>query len=320
MINMKDLAKACGVSVATVSRVINADPAVKPETREKVLAAAKRLGFTPNLAARSLKLAKSRTVGIIIPSISNQFYYEILGYIEAELNKRGYHLLVSFIQHGVTTERDALEAMSSARLEALILSPRTCDNGEYLRMLSSQLNTKIVQIFTAPFEEYGSLVVDDFYGTYEATRYLIEHGHRRIMYIGGDNRAGGYKSALEAAGLSYDPSLVSLDWLLEEDIVAEMITSKGPTAIIAVARQAEVTWRALRKLKLSVPDDISFIAFDDVKWVGMFDITAIAHPLTEIASVLAKQLFYAIDNPDAPPEKTVIKPYLIERSSVSKIK
>ena len=125
MINMKDLAKACGVSVATVSRVINADPAVKPATKEKVMAAAERLGFSPNLAARSLKLSKSRTVGIIIPSINNYFYIDILKYIEAELRKRGYRLLVSFIYHGVTEERDALEAMSSARLEALIIFPRT---------------------------------------------------------------------------------------------------------------------------------------------------------------------------------------------------
>ena len=139
------------------------------------------------------------------------------------------------------------------------------------------------------------------------------------MYLGGDSRVDGYKSAFDDAGLVYDPSLVSLEWLLDERIIAEKITATSPSAILAVARQAEAAWRALRILKLNVPDDISFIAYDDVKWVGMFDITAVAHPLAEIASALAERLFYAIDNPGTPPEKLIIKPYLNERSSVAEI-
>jgi Transcriptional regulators len=317
MVNMKELALACGVSVATVSRVVNSDPAVKPETKAKVLAAAEKLGFSPNYAARSLKLAKSGTVGIIIPSINNHFYLDILKYIESELRIRGYRLLVSFIYHGVTEERDALETMSSARLEALIVFPRSRENGEYLHRLAEQSHTKIIQLFTAPYSEYGSVVVDDTWGVREATNYLIGRGHKKILYVGGDLRVEGYKSALADAGLTPDTGLLSLDWLLDEHAVAELIERTEPSAILAVARQAEAVWKALRLLRLDIPNDISFVAYDDVNWVGMLDITAVAHPLAEIASALTAQLFYAVDNPDAPPQKQVIKPYLLERSSVA---
>lgn len=316
MTNIMDVARTCGVSIATVSRAFNKDSVIKAETRKKILETAEAMGYTPNMVARGLKRSKSQTVGIIIPSIDNYFYIDALKYIEIELQKRGYRLIVSFIFHGVTEERDALEAMSSARLEALIIFPRTRINAEYIKKLSMQ--SKIIQLFTAPYDEYDSLVIDDVYGIEIATRYLLDRGHRKILYIGGDSRVQGYKNVFAERGLKFDPALISLEWLLDERKITEIIKSTEPTAVIAVARQAEAVWCALNHMKTAIPDDISFIANDDVNWVKMFGITSVSHPLEEIASRLTERLFFII-NHESEPQKITIRPFITERTSVKSI-
>lgn len=313
MTNITDIARLCGVSTATVSRAFDKDSVIRESTRKKILAAAESMGYTPNMVARGLRRSRSQTVGIIIPSIDNYFYIDALKYIEIELQKRGYRLIVSFIYHGVTEERDALEAMSSARLEALILFPRSRVNADYIKKLS--LQSKIIQLFTAPYEEYDSLVTDDIFGAEEATRYLTGLGHRRILYIGGDSRAEGYKNILREKEIPFDPVLLSLDWLLDENKIADIIRSVKPTAVIAVARQAEAAWRALSRMKIPVPDEMSFIAYDDVNWVRMLNITSVSHPLEEIAAMLIERLFVLIGG-ESEPRKIVIRPYITERGSV----
>ncbi len=316
MTNITDVARMCGVSIATVSRAFSKDSVIKQETRIKILTAAESMGYTPNMVARGLKRSRSQTVGIIIPSIDNYFYIDALKYIEIELQKRGYRLIVSFIYHGVTEERDALEAMSSARLEALILFPRSRINEDYIKKLS--IHTKIIQLFTAPYDGYDSLVTDDIYGTEIAARYLTERGHRRILYIGGDARVKGYENALAEQNIAFDPALVSLEWLLDEKILSDMIRSAQPTAVISVARQAEAAWRALSRMKIPVPDSLSFIAYDDVNWVKMLNITAVSHPLEEIASTLIERLFYIIGC-ESEPQKITVRPFITERESVKRI-
>lgn len=316
MTNIMDVARTCGVSIATVSRAFNKDSVIKAETRIKILETAEAMGYTPNMVARGLKRSKSQTVGIIIPSIDNYFYIDALKYIEIELQKRGYRLIVSFIFHGVTEERDALEAMSSARLEALIVFPRSRINEDYIKKLTMQ--SKIIQLFTAPYDEYDSLVIDDVYGIEIAARYLIDRGHRRILYIGGDSRVKGYENVFAERGIEYDPALISLEWLLDGQKISDIIKSTEPTAIIAVARQAEAVWCALNHMKTIIPDDISFIANDDVNWVKMFGITSVSHPLEEIASRLIERLFFIINN-GSEPQKITIRPFITERSSVKSI-
>jgi len=316
MTNIMDVARTCGVSIATVSRAFNKNSVIKADTRIKILETAEAMGYTPNMVARGLKRSKSQTVGIIIPSIDNYFYIDALKYIEIELQKRGYRLIVSFIFHGVTEEHEALEAMSSARLEALIIFPRTRINEDYIKKLSMQ--SKIIQLFTAPYDEYDSLVIDDVYGIESAVRYLIDRGHRRILYIGGDSRVKGYKNVFDERGIQYNPALISLEWLLDEQKISELIKSTEPTAVIAVARQAEAVWCALNHMKTAIPDDISFIANDDVNWVKMFGITSVSHPLEEIALRLIERLFFIISN-ESEPQKITIRPFITERTSVKSI-
>jgi len=312
MYTIKDVAKACGVSTATVSRAYDENAVIKEKTREFILKSAGEMGYVPNIVARGLKTSKSQMVGIIIPSVRNSFYLDLLKYIEMELYKHNYRLMVIFLQHGVIEERDALETMVYSKVEALIIFPRTKINSDYIKKISE--NIKIIQLFTAPYDEYGSVIVNDKLGVETAVEYLFSMGHTRILYIGGDIRVEGLYTAYNKHNIAIDHSMISLDWVTDTDVIIDMINSTGSTAILAVANQAAAAWKALKKMDVSIPEDISFIAYDDVNWVQICDVTAIAHPLVNIAEILIENLFEIIQSGNI--NKIIIDPYIIERNTV----
>ncbi len=315
--NIKEVAKECGVSVATVSRVFSGSDPVRPETRERVLAVAQRLGYSPNMLARGLKKARTQTVGIIIPSIDNSFYLGILKQIEIILRKKGYRMLVSFLQHGGTSERDAISLMASSRVDALVFTPRDRSNADLIGALRE--NTGLFQLFTDTYETIDSVTVDDAGGVREAVSLLLKEGHRRILYVGGDPRVSGYYSAYADAGLTPEDELVCLDWSADEAAVCRMIREKKPTAVFSVAGQSEKVWSAFRSLSLKVPEDVSLIVYDDSVWARLLGITAVAHPLEEIAERLCERIFLRLEGNETAGEggKITVSPFLIRRESVA---
>lgn len=272
------------------------------------------MGYRPNLMARGLKNARTQTVGIIIPSIDNYFYLDILKYIELSLHSRGYRLLVSFIQYGGYDEKAALSTMRDSHVDALIFSPRNTDNRALVEDMQKEMF--VMQLFTAPYEEISSLVMDDVYGAELGTSHLLSLGCRKILYVGGDNRVEGYYNALKKAGIEPDDALVSLDWSITSDAVREKIVTLNPDAVMAVARQAETAWCAITSLRKEkgIAWDIPFIAYDDVNWVRMFDITAVAHPLAEIADFVTDSIDSSQNSDEKFFLRKTIKPFLIRRS------
>ena len=306
MITIKDVAKECGVSIATVSRAFTADAVIKADTRRFVIETAERLGYRPNILARGLKNSRTQMVGMIIPSIDNHFYLDVLKYIECELHNHGYRLTVSFIQYGVYDEKDALATIEDSHVDVLIFSPRNTDNRDTIMRMNK--NIQMLQLFTAPYNEIPGILMDDEYGTGIATEHLISRGYKRILYVGGDERIEGYYATLAKAGIAVDNSLVSLNWGITDDEAADLIKRTSPSAILGVARQAETAWRALTSLKKNTT--IPFVAYDDVNWVKILDITAVSHPLEEIAQTVVN---YIMKNETD--VRKIIKPYLSERSS-----
>jgi len=314
MYTIKDIAKACGVSTATVSRAYDKNAVIKEKTREFILKTAGEMGYSPNIVARGLKTAKSQMVGIIIPSIENTFYLDLLKYIETELYRHNYRLMVIFLQNGVVEERDALETMVYSKVEALIILPETRINSDYIRKISERL--KIIQLFAAPYEEYGSIVMNDKLGIEIAVEYLFSKGHTRILYIGGsrDKRIEGLYNIYNKHGIAIDYNMISLDWVTDINLIIEMMKNTKPTAVLAIANQAAVAWKALKKMEINIPEDISFIAYDDVNWVQICDVTAIAHPLNYIAESLVENLIELIKSDSK--NKIIIKPFITERNTV----
>jgi len=312
MYTIKEVAKACGVSKSTVSRAYDKNSVIKEKTREYILNTANEMGYVPNIVARGLKTSKSHMVGIIIPSVENTFYLDLLKYIEMELHRHNYRLMVIFLQQGITEERGALETMVYSKVDAIIILTDTRINSDYIEKISGRI--KIIQLFAAPYDEYGSVVMNDVFGVEIAVEHLFSMGHTRILYTGGDNRVKGLYNAYNKYGMTVDRSMISLNWAADIDMITDMIKNTNPTAVLAIANQSTTAWKALKKMSLNIPEDISFIAYDDVNWVQMCDVTAIAHPLINIAKTLIESLIELLKSDSI--NKIILDPYIIERNTV----
>ncbi len=287
------VAETCGVSISTVSRAFNRDAVVHPETRQKILDTAKELGYSPNVMARALKSSRSRTVGIIVPSIENTFYLDFLYHLEEQLKRIDYRLLVSF-DAVATGEETAIDSMMTARPEVLLIFPTTIMLGRKLSQIKSE--THIIEMFSKKFIEYDSIRCDDYYGTKAMTQHLLDNGHTNILYTGidGDPRIMGFFDAYIERGLE-PPGDESLylsngNWRGEKEQFLRAFMRKKPTAVLSIAMTAETAWMVLYEQGFRVPDDISFAVFDDVNWVRMLSLTAVCQPLEEIAAAVVDRI------------------------------
>lgn len=276
------------------------------------------MGYTKNILARGLKRSRSQTIGTIIPSIENFFYVETLKYIDTRLFSQGYKMLVHFLHNEITSERDALEVLSSYRPEAILFSPRDRENQNFIETLV-EAKINIIQLYTAPYKQYNSLIIDDIFGTQLATEYLLSMGHRRIMYFGYDIRVAGYRSAFRQYGLEVDEALITNTSKCGEEGIFEAIKANDATAVLCIALESEKVWNVLNQKGVKIPDDLSFVAYDDLKWVKMLGITAISHPVELIAEKLADQITRLINGENDTPEHILIKPSIIERKSVRRL-
>lgn len=314
--NIKELAKKCGVSTATVSRAFDENAVIKDETRKRILELAREYNYSPDLIARSLKRRKTNTVGFVIPSVDNYFYINVLKYLEIELKKHDFRMLISFTQNEVQTEEEAIDIMLASHVDALIIVPQGTVPDEKIWGISR--DTYILQLFGKRYDFLDSVYMDDRQGVKIALKHLISQGHRRIMYLSACPDYENYIESFSESGFVADTRYILPEGCTESEIAAS-ITSLQPTAILGIALYAEKAWKASVNLcGLSISDDISFIAYDDLNWVDMMNITAISHDYQKIASSAAGLI---IDNltQRRPVSSVVLMPYLVKRKSVAKI-
>lgn len=314
MTTLKDIAKACDVSVSTVSRAFDKSSRISLPVRQRILFCAEAMGYTPNLIARSLKSNRSMTIALIVPDIENRFYIDVLKHLELALHRYGYRLLVNFVQHGTNTERECLEMMVATKVDAIILIPCGTENEEYIASLQNQI--RFIQLFSAPFQQIDSVVMDDIGGAALGARYLLERKHRRILYAGGQDRQEGFWHAVDNAGIPRN-QIKTLPWTTTIEEACAAISEFQPTAVFSVAYTSETIWSALHQLKLSIPDDISMIVYDDTNWVSLVELTAVAHNLEEITTTVVTQLMKRLNEDDVSSAvHIVLDPFIVERQSV----
>lgn len=316
IVTLKDVARECGVSISTASRAFDKYSRISQPVRQKVLACASDMGYTPNLIARSLKSNRTNTIALIIPSIDNGFYIDVLKHLEITLHRYGYRLLVSFVQYGITTERECLETMAGAKVDAIIMIPIDADNLPYIESVSD--HTKFIQLFTRLFDRIDSIVMDDACGAELGVNYLLRHNHRRILLVGGEDRQEGFWRAVDRARIPHDQVMV-LPYCATTQDVRSAIERFSPTAVFSVADANEVVWKTVQQMELSVPDDISLLAYDNTRTVSLLELTAVAHDLEHIATVLVDQLLSRLEDDNAPPIHLVLQPFIIERGSVASL-
>ena len=315
MTTIQDLALACGVSIATVSRAFAKDGKIKPSTREAILKCAEEMHYVPNSIAKSLQQKQTNTVGLIIPEITNSFYSSVIQRLEWKYRENGYRFIIGFYQPGISTEADIISDMHSYRVDALIFSPSDRASETVLKNCFSTQN--ILQLFNAPYPEYDSLTIDDVRGIEMATEYLISKGHRKILYFGHPERVEGYVRTMAAHGLSpLTDRMTDID--LTPDALQAHIRTAKPTAILTVAKYSEKMVSLLNRMGMRSPDDISLIVYDDVDWTKMLDITTVAHPLDELAEVSLQMLLPRLRGEDStPPHHRSLLPHLKYRGSVT---
>lgn len=304
-VTIYDVADAAGVSIKTVSRVLNHEPNVSPRTQERVVAAVAALSYRPNISARSLAGSRSYLLGLLFDNPSDAYVSDVQLGALSKCKEYGYHLVIEKIEHESPDVRAAMDAfLSTLRIDGLILTPPLCDVPDILESLD-QAGTPYVRI--APDREpwrAARVHMDDRRAAYEMTQYLLDLGHRSIGFIKGHPDHGashlryeGYRDALRSKGVELSPKLVRQgDFSFRggaECAESLLQGTQRPTAIFA--SNDEMALGALsvaNRVGLNVPRDISIAGFDDsplcrITWPQL---TTVRQPVAEMAAAAAEML------------------------------
>lgn len=323
-----DVARESGVSYSTVSRALNGYEFVKPATRDKVLRAAQKLGYVPNQQARSLAGGRSSLIGVLVPGLDNGYITEIIRGVDEELAKSDYNLILYTTHRHRSRESSYVTTIMNGGADGLLLVVPFISN-EYLDALHQQ-NFPFVVI--DQFDASGkSSVVNgtNWQGAYDATKYLIELGHRRIGFITGltelhsaMDRLGGYQSALTDWHLPIHEELIVKGDFWEQGgyLAAQKLLDlpNPPTAIFASNDLlAFGTMEAIRQRGLSIPADISVVGFDDIPQASLVypALTTVHQPLEKMGRLAVKMLLEHIDSLEYLPYVATLATNLIIRDS-----
>jgi LacI family transcriptional regulator len=302
--NIHDVANRAGVSIKTVSRVLNREPNVTVKTRDRVLEAVSALSYRPNIFARSLASEKSFLIGVLFDNPSAGYVAGIQFGALAKCREEGYHLIVEVFNTG---EKDlgerVLTLVRESLLHGLVLTPPLCDSTAVLEALKAA-GTRFVRIAPErPMAGVREVRIDDAAAAFDMTRYLIGLGHRRIGFILGhpghgaaNQRFIGFRSALESAGIKLDPKLCVQGYFSYQSGMeaAERLLSlrKRPTAIFAANDDmAAAVLSTAHKYGLRTPEDLSVSGFDDtlIAQVVWPRLTTCRQPIAEMAAAAVSE-------------------------------
>lgn len=346
-ITIKELAEICGVAVSTVSRAMNDRSDVNPETRERILAAARKYGYEPNTSARSLKIASTHAIAVITQGEISPLLLQLHSLLEAALEDRGYGLVLSHVAEGSAHAETVARIVNDRKFDGVIFLGRYGVQAEDHAKLGerlARLDVPMVFCTTADFARsawgHSSVSVDDLGGTYALTQRLAELGHHRIAYVSdgarGDAqqvwalRVAGYEKALRDAGIEPDPALLLAPALPLNvysmtngyEAVKRHLAESGAnfTALVSTCDAVAVgAIRALTEAGLSVPQDCSVTGFDDLELARYITppLTTLRQPLEDIAAATVRVLMVALENPKAAPEQIWLRGQVVERGSTA---
>lgn len=330
VVKLKDVALAAGVDASTVSRVLNNQAAqrVAPETRERILATARELGYQPNPLARGLRTARTRTLGIAVPQLDNPVLSQILIGATEAAHARDYELLVTLVTD-VTAGPGVYERLARThRVDGLLVS--TLEDDDALVEALTRASVPCVVVNREVRGVQNSVAHDGFEAARQSTEYLLSLGHRRIGHLAGRlrgyngaQRLAGYRAALSAAKVGHDAALVAeAGYTLEggeramRELLERTAATAPPTAILAATvLSAAGALRALHAAGLRVPEDISVMSIHDVQIAEMLypPLTTLRLPLYEMGRVAADGLIDILEGKVSKvsrvlrPEKLVVR-------------
>jgi LacI family transcriptional regulator len=323
-----DVAREANVSYSTVSRVVNKLDHVKPDKRERVLAAMERLGYIANQQARSLKGAPTQVIGLLVHDLGDAYIVEILRGIDEEISAAGYDLMLFTTHRQKAKESGYVQTLTQGMIDGLLLS-LPLDPGSYLRMLHEEQFPYVV-LDHHGFDDFSPTVTaTNWQGAFDATNYLLDLGHTRIGFIMGaqdlssaNERFQGYQDALSQRGIAFEPELTAPGQFhrAEGYQAAKKLLSleQPPTAIFAANDMSAFgAMDACRDAGLTIPQDISIIGFDDVPSAATIypPLTTVHQPIYDMGRMATQLLTRLIQDPVRPSERVVVDTQLVIRQS-----
>jgi len=332
MPTLNDVAQFAGVSTCTVSRVLANKNYISDKTRQRVLEAVDELDYRPNQLAKSLKLGRSNTIALIIPSIQNQIFPDITKGVEDFARKSGFTVVLCNTDEDIEIEKEYIEKLRTRLTDGFIIASMTSDSA-HVRKLRSE-GFPVVLTGRVYDDSIDAVAIDNVQAAYDATRYLIGSGHQAIALAMGRqeisiyaDRLVGYQRALEESGLVFDESLIMYETNGSASFYAlttQMLHSgRKIDAVLATSdAKALAAMRAILDYGCSIPDDISVMGIDNVEISALIEppLTTVSQPLYDIGVLAAKRLIEQINHKEKfselkPPHIDLLSTELIIRKS-----
>ncbi len=334
MATIKDVASAAGVSVATVSRVLNNTAPVNEETRQKIQQVMEELAYQPSMIARGMRKQQSKVIAIMVPSYENPYHIKLFKYIENYAKEKGYRLILVGMDEGNNSEHESIMDLMTRNVDGIILC--TYRGNKYNIKNILQLSKRLPIIFMDNFEfdeAISSVVIDGYKGMTEVTKHLIKLGHKAIAYIDGSS---GYKVANERRK-GYEDCLAKYNIPVSQEYIyyADYEIDAGyeackyfmeecetkPTAILAANDIMAIgAIGYLGEKGYRIPQDVAVAGFDDIYLSKIIvpNLTTYRQPLNTIAEQVVKMLIDKINSPNSEEKQVVIDGELIVRGSTDK--
>ncbi|SKC83566.1 LacI family DNA-binding transcriptional regulator [Maledivibacter halophilus] len=332
-VTIKDIARMANVSTTTVSRVINnKSEGVSESTRKKILDLVKEFNYQPNALARGLVTKKTKTIGLIIPDISNPFFPDIARGVEDSANDYGYNVFLCNTDEDLHKESEYINALKEKYVDGIIFTLASIPKYEHiLDLIKSGIPVVMMDRFIESKDIKG-VFLDNLEGGYIATKHLIDLGHRKIGCITGPlhtktsiERYEGYQKALMDANITLDKSfVVESNYKMDGGMKAaeELLREKKITSIFACNDlMAYGAYKVIKACEYKIPQDISIVGFDDILISQMLEtqLTTIKQPTYDMGATAAKMLIDMIEGKKVRKKIVSFKPQLIIRQSTCAI-
>ncbi|MEK4299685.1 LacI family DNA-binding transcriptional regulator [Oceanobacillus sp. FSL W8-0428] len=322
-----DVAKEAGVSISTVSKVMNGTGSIADKTKKKVEASMQKLSYQP-IAAPALQ-KRLQTIGLLIPSIADPFSAEIARKIEDNGRKYGFSLIVCSTDNNLVKEKEYIAILRKKYVDGIIIATGL-KNAKALQELKNSNIPIALLSREVPSLPLNTVLVNDYLGAYEATSYLIKKGHQRIAMITEDMyfssvkaRVDGYKQALEDEQMEASKSLISIDnssFMDASQSAGKLVNmQEPPTAIFASTEPLAIgAMQGVREAGLMIPDDVSIVGFDNSILAQMCypQLTTVAQPTEEMAEKIVQLLVEEINGTEKVKQRIVLAPKLVIRGTV----
>ena len=299
---LSEVARQAGVGNTTVSRVINGGDRVSPMTLARVRSVIEALGYRPNQAARVLKGDRTKTIGLMIPSLADPFFSSCAEAAQAVVRANDSLLIVTATQNDPHTEIEKLNVLISHRVDGLLIAPANSQS-QALCNLVNRLSIPVVAIDRPIFNSsVSSVLTDNFKGARSATQHLIDHGCERVACLTGEStlftiqeRIRGYRAAVHHAGLTYSLNTSIKDYMSAEYAIESLLAGPNPPDALFTLKNSTTIYafEVLQKLKITMPKPIALLGFDDFELARTLrpSVSVVQQPVEDIGRLAAELLF-----------------------------